>query len=148
MKIIVLVLCLVSSLASADYGGGRYDGPRYDDGYGPGYGRGGRGPRPMPPPPPPPPVMDLCSGRYVGYYSNGIQTTMDFTRGYGDTINVIVRLSSYPDSITGVGVCTQWGTEARFEFNTMGVINRGTIRNGYMTGGQPGGASLTATKQF
>jgi hypothetical protein len=137
----VLSISGLASLASA-YGGG----PGYDDHGRGGYDQGRGGDRRPGPGPGPGRGEDLCEGRYVGYYSNGFQAVIDFSHRYGDNIDVNVLLNNQP--LSGSGSCRQYGDRAQWEFTTLGVLNRGTIDRGHMSGGQPGGASLSADRRY
>lgn len=134
---IMLAATVITSAASADYGYGRDDRGNdrgRDDRGRDDRGRDDRGRG-----------EDLCSGRYVGSYSNGYQAVIDFSPSYGDSIYVRVILNG--QRLDGSGSCRQYGDRAQWEFTTLGVYNSGTIDRGYMSGGQPGGAYLSARKQ-
>lgn len=153
MNLALAMLALFGAFAAATASADWQEENDYDYDYGRGrdgrgdWGRGRHG-RPIPPPPY---RQDLCSGTYVGSYSNGKSAVMSFVRTGYQTVNVTVQLGGR-EFYSASGSCDQRGLQAQvvFTLHGHGIVHRGYISESYgratLQGAQDGGFAFNLSR--
>jgi len=84
-------------------------------------------------------MNNLCSGTFIGTFSNGFNANFNMNPGFGGSLNVYVIAPG--QNYLGQGTCRQWGNQAQVEFVTnpfnyqvTANVNVGPDGRAYMTG--------------